>query len=889
MNSSDAEIRALRDRVRELEDELDRVAAPHLTSDMHNLRAHLAAIVESSDDAIISKDLNGIIRTWNRGAERMFGYTADEVIGKPVSILAVPERANEMPDILARIRRGELIHHYETTRVTKNGRILTLSLTVSPIRDAAGTITGASKIARDITERSLAEADRHQLERQLMLLVEASGTLLASPDSEAVLHRILATAEQFVTADAYAVWRRQSSDGIWKLVISKGLSDKFERVAAEHGRRPGLSLPSEPFAVEDVESFPLLQERVQFYRAEGIRSMLNIPLRIHGEVGGTLVFYDREPHRFTESEIRLGTALGNLAAAAVGTAELYERQVELRSEAERAQREASFLADAGAILSSSLDYTATLAHVAESAVPVFADWCAVDVVGEDGQLQRVALGHQDPEKVAFAREFRRKYPPRDTDPALTALRTKQPVLIQDVSRELVVQNARNDEHLKDILALGITSFIVVPLLSHDHALGVLMFVTAQAGRRYTSADLAFAQQLAARAATAIENAKLHASVRDSEERLRLAQSAAGIGIWDWNIVTDDVTWSPEIYDLLGVEAGTIQPTVAVWAELIYPEDRDRALAEARRAIETGEPLETEFRIVRPDKGVRWLLSRGRVFRDGTGRPVRLLGLNMDVTAQKDAEQRTAFLLNLDDSLRRLDDPAAITATAARLLVEYLDVNRCAYADVDEDQSTFNLTGDYSRGVPSIVGRYTIEQFGREFAELCLRGSPYVVEDTENDPATADVLELYRLTQIRAAISVPLHKAGRFVAGMGVHQTTPRKWRPDDVEVVQQVANRCWESIERARIARGLRESEARFRQLANAIPALVWVTDAAGQILYFNDRWYAYTGLTAEQSLGAGWVRTLPPQDVERTLPLWQHALRSGEPYEVECRYRSAS
>ena len=120
----------------------------------------LAAIVESSDDAIISKDLQGIIRSWNRGAERIFGYTADEVIGKPVTILAVPERVDEIPNIIERIRRGERVDHYQTKRQTKYGRVLNISLTVSPIRDASGTIIGASKIARDITDFIRAEEER---------------------------------------------------------------------------------------------------------------------------------------------------------------------------------------------------------------------------------------------------------------------------------------------------------------------------------------------------------------------------------------------------------------------------------------------------------------------------------------------------------------------------------------------------------------------------------------------------------------------------------------------------------------------------------------------------------------------------------------------------------
>jgi PAS domain S-box-containing protein len=130
----------------------------------------VAAVVESSDDAIVTKDLTGIITSWNRGAEKIFGYKAGEIIGKPGSILISADHPNEEPDILERIRRGERINHYETVRVRKDGTPLNISLTVSPIRDSAGKIVGASKIARDITERKRMEAERRRTEAQNLIL-----------------------------------------------------------------------------------------------------------------------------------------------------------------------------------------------------------------------------------------------------------------------------------------------------------------------------------------------------------------------------------------------------------------------------------------------------------------------------------------------------------------------------------------------------------------------------------------------------------------------------------------------------------------------------------------------------------------------------------------------
>ena len=139
----------------------------------------LSAIVESSDDAIISKTLEGIITSWNKAAERIFGYAAQEVIGLPISVLFPPDRAEEEQEILARLRKGERIDHYETERIRKDGRLLNVSLTVSVIKDNSGRIIGASKIARNITERKQAEKALHEAQMKLSLHAEELEGLVA--------------------------------------------------------------------------------------------------------------------------------------------------------------------------------------------------------------------------------------------------------------------------------------------------------------------------------------------------------------------------------------------------------------------------------------------------------------------------------------------------------------------------------------------------------------------------------------------------------------------------------------------------------------------------------------------------------------------------------------
>jgi len=134
----------------------------------------LAGIVDSSDDAIISKTLEGIITSWNPAAEIIYGYKAEEIIGKPVSVLISPDRVNEMDEILERIRRKQRVEHYETLRVRKDGRQIFVSLSVSPILDSEGNIIGASTIGRDITERMLVDQQLHAAFQYARSLIEAS-------------------------------------------------------------------------------------------------------------------------------------------------------------------------------------------------------------------------------------------------------------------------------------------------------------------------------------------------------------------------------------------------------------------------------------------------------------------------------------------------------------------------------------------------------------------------------------------------------------------------------------------------------------------------------------------------------------------------------------------
>ncbi len=206
-----------------------------------NLR-RFAAIVQSSDDAILSKNLDGIINSWNNGAERLFGYTADEVIGKPVTMLIPPDRIAEEPEILSRIRRGERIDHFDTKRLRKDGRSIDISLTISPVRDASGQVVGASKIARDIT-------DQKQLHDRQGLLVEE------------MKHRIKNTLST-VQAIAMQTLRGTSKEDIREFVARlHSLSGAHDVLTRKNWNRASLfdlvNRAVEPFQTKDHERFDI--------------------------------------------------------------------------------------------------------------------------------------------------------------------------------------------------------------------------------------------------------------------------------------------------------------------------------------------------------------------------------------------------------------------------------------------------------------------------------------------------------------------------------------------------------------------------------------------------------------------------------------------------------
>ncbi len=285
-------------------------------------RERLAAIVESSDDAIIGKTPDGIITSWNQGAEKMFGYSQSEAIGRSTTMLFPADRAGEEIDILARIRRGERIASFETVRLRKGGEHIHISATISPIRDARGKIVGASKIARDITERKRAE---QRLAAQLArhhLLNAITRAIGERQDLPSIFQVVIRTLEEELPIDFGCLCLYQPPDALviarvgvksHELAIDLGMTERTPVQIDQNGLsrcvRGQLVYESDLSAVE----FPFPQRLA----AGGLRAMVAAPLLVESRVFGVLIVARREPRSFSSGECEfLGQLSEHVALAA---------------------------------------------------------------------------------------------------------------------------------------------------------------------------------------------------------------------------------------------------------------------------------------------------------------------------------------------------------------------------------------------------------------------------------------------------------------------------------------------------------------------------------------------------------------------------------------------
>jgi PAS domain S-box-containing protein len=438
--------------------------------------ANKTAILESVLDCVISIDRNGRIVEFNPAAETAFGYAREEVVGRNMVELLVPARLRD--EFRARLVRylesgqGDLLgRRLEMPALRRGGGEFPVELTMARV-----SVNGASQITvylHDLSERRRVEEALREGEQRLRQALEAgnmgvwdwnveSGTVAWSPNLER-LHGL----------------EPGTFDGTFESFLAEAYPEDVDRLKDAIQR-----------ALEGAEPYRI---EYRVVRPDGVIRWLETRGEVRRDQEG-------RPYRMT-----------GVCTDVTGRREAEEARDRLLAQAEEARERLAFLAEASVILSASLSVERTLEKLAGLIVPTMSDWCSIDML-LDGSVQQMALAHVDPERVELARELRRRYPPDrgDAEGLAKVLRTGQPTLYPEISDDLLVAAAQDEEHLHMLRELELQSAMVIPLVGRGRVLGSITFVSSrESGRRYDEGDLSFAEDLARRAAVAVDNARLY--------------------------------------------------------------------------------------------------------------------------------------------------------------------------------------------------------------------------------------------------------------------------------------------------------------------------------------------------------------------------------------------
>ena len=369
--------------------------------------------------------------------------------------------------------------------------------------------------------------------------------------------------------------------------------------------------------------------------------------------------------------------------------------------------------------------------------------------------------------------------------------------------------------------------------------------------------------------------------------LDLALTASGIiGIWDGDLLGSKVYGDANFARIYGMDPAEVAAGKPLGYFYTWMHQDDLAGAEAARdRMMAGEgDFSHEHRIIRPDGSLLWVSARGRLLRDASGRPVRFIGVSVDITERRMAEARQAFLLQLQDSLRGLTEPRTILTAAATHLGQHLGAARIGYSEVQGDGETLLITNGYVDGVPPVNGLFALSTFGPHHAAEMRHGQTIVYEDVQADERGARIFGLKLGT--RAHVSVPLVRNGRYTGSLYVTHSKPHRWTPEEIALIEEVAARIWDAAERGRVEARLRESEERLRLVMDTTGLGSWEYDAlTGATIRSarHDEIFGYAAPVSDWSYER-FQTHIPEPDRALVESGFRAAVEQGRDWDVECR-----
>jgi PAS domain S-box-containing protein len=809
----------------------------------------LAAIVASSDDAIISKDLNSIIRTWNEGATRLFGYEAGEVIGRPVTLLIPAGREDEEAGILKRIRRGERIDHYETVRQRKDGSLVDVSLTVSPIKDASGRVIGASKIARDITDRKAAEQAARQSEERFRLLASHApvGIFLSDRQGRCM----------FVNEE----WCRMTG-----LTLEQAQGDGWAAAVHPEDRAQVLAGWREAVAAGQAST-----SEFRFQRPDGDIVWVH---------GNAVQITDGDSHSY------LGSCIDITA----------RKQAEL---------EATFLHDLTDRLAGLTDPDLIM-DVAQEALGrhLAADRCYFFEMLQGENLAIVRRDwHQPGMRPTAGHHQLDDFGSRD----FLALLARPRNAIADVMTHPVTRN-----RTAGYVALEMRGLATSTLTKAGRRLLSLAVSTRQP-REWTAAELNLIENVTARVWPAIERARAGRDLHESERLYRAIGESINYGVWVCDAEGRNIYASDSFLKLLGITQE--QCSNLGWADLLHPDDLEATKAAWLACSRDGKFWERKHRFKGADGNWHPVLARGVPVRDEAGRIHRWVGINLDISDIQRSEDLSRKRMGALEKLNEVGAKLVAEHELEKIVQHVTDVGRevseAAFGaffynvlnEQGESYTLYTLSGAPREAFEKFPMPRATAMFGPTF-----RGEGVIrVADVHADPRYGKSPPHHGMPKghlpVRSYLAVPVvSRSGEVLGGLFFGHPQPGVFTAEAETVVVALAAQAAIAIDNAKLYAALqrelaeqrrtetmlRESETRWRQLAEAMPHLVWTCLPDGQCDYLSPQWVRYTGTPEVDQLGDGWLEFIHVDDRDRVAAEWQRAVGGGAVFDIEFRIRGA-